>query len=119
MRYFELTEQTNQTGRIKLSPYQQEDGTVYNLVLPLDDFLTTNDEIPKAWVNPRDLLATQTWIDPIAGGGDEVISGYTDYPVVVKTKDGKMHILDGHHRVDSAIERDDDKIEIYLSPIDL
>ncbi len=119
MRYCEFTESTNQTGRIKLSLYQQEDGTVYNLVLLLEDFLTTVDDIPESWVNPKELFATQVWIDPVAGGGDEVIPGYTDYPVVVKTKDGKMHILDGHHRVDRAIKRGDDKIEVYLAPINL
>lgn len=115
-----LTEIKNQTPRMKLSSYQQHDGTVYNLVLPFNDFSATVDEIPTAIVNPNLLLATQTWIDSIhGGGGDSVMTGLNKYPLVVKTKDGKMHILDGHHRVNSAIERGDDKIKIYLAPINI
>lgn len=102
---------------MELSSYQQDDGTVYNLVLPVDDFMQTVDEMPTAWINPKPLLATQIWIDPIQGGGDSVVPGLNEYPLVVKTKDGKMHVLDGHHRVDNAIKYNKDRIKVYLVPV--
>lgn len=113
-----IREEFNQTGRMKLSPYQQEDGSVYNLVLPVDDFMVTVDELPRKFVNPKTLLATQIWIDPIHEGGDEVVPGWNDYPFIVQTNDGQLHILDGHHRVDHAIENEQDKIEVYFVPVD-
>lgn len=76
--------------------------------------IESKDLTPKViHVDPRNLLATQEWLDPVEGGGDPVFDQYEDYPVVWKDEHG-MHLLDGHHRTTSAVQHGLRSIPVYL-----
>lgn len=51
-------------------------------------------------IDPRTVLATQDWLSN-AGGDDPLFDEYPDRPVIY-SKNGKLYILDGHHRTTRA-----------------
>lgn len=87
----------------RASPYSQEDGQVSHLVGHIERQISAGKTPAPAHIgNPRSLLATQTWLDPVhRGGGDRVFPSLA-HPVVAQTPDHEMHIVDGHHRAFDA-----------------
>jgi hypothetical protein len=80
------------------------------------DNLIDNGIKPKVvTVSPRKLFATQDWLSDY--GSDEAsFPEYQDKPVVLN-HDGKMQILDGHHRCANAL-KNGKMVTVYLFEMD-
>jgi hypothetical protein len=100
MKGADKTYDRNSTGNLKLSKYRQKDGSADELFTKARARQATRE---IAEIDPKNVRATQDWIDHHNGGqGRPLVRGLKRDPVVAQTSDGKMHVLDGHHRLDRA-----------------
>lgn len=103
----------------KMSLFDQDSGRVEVLVSAVEAKLEAGlKPKPSRIGNPTGLLATQSWLTNMGGGGDPVFYELTKYPVLARTKDMQMHILDGHHRVARAIANDE-PVRAYVIEVDV
>ena len=106
MRLYEIEQ------RIPVSTqYNQDRGNLDWIVLRVESIAAElGDDLSslERRVNLRQLKATQDWLDSEAGGGDPVFPGipeeYDHLPVVADTGQ-ELLILDGHHRLNRALDR--------------
>jgi hypothetical protein len=59
------------------------------------------------------LLATQDWLKDTRDNDVSPWTMFTDHPVVV-SKNEKLYIVDGHHKVSRALKNGDKNIEVYI-----
>ncbi len=96
-------------NKLPMSEYDQESGSVHHLVSSAEKKKKSTEarliDIHKLAAKGK-LHKTQSWLNHGNGGGgeDAVVHGHEDHPVLVKTKDGVHHIVDGHHRIDNALK---------------
>lgn len=91
----------NGTRRINMSKYNQDFETAGILFDQADAWRATGAKPEVATLDPKTLRSTQnTFEEGIGHGGG--FKGMNDKPLVARTPDGKMHILDGHHRLEKA-----------------
>jgi hypothetical protein len=76
--------------RLKESPWSTDETE--------DRHMEVEGSIKNAKVHPKDLRATQSWVDtrwkPSLKNSGPIMG--------LRTEDGKVHLLDGHHRADFA-----------------
>jgi hypothetical protein len=54
-------------------------------------------------VQPKKLRATQSWLDKRWSGKETPEeSKHNEHPAAIRTKDGNVHLVDGHHRAADA-----------------
>ena len=87
--------------KIKMSKYNQDMETAGILFDQADAWKAARQKPEVAALDPKTLHSTQdTFQDGVGHGGG--FKGMNDKPLVARTPDGKMHILDGHHRLEKA-----------------
>lgn len=89
-------------SRVPMSKYSQTKGNFDHLVAVVEKNLNKNGGIPLKNVKVSELRGTQERLSDF-GGGDPVFEELNDHPVVVEDKHGEKVLIDGHHRVNGAI----------------
>lgn len=100
MKLFELFENWNQSKTLRFDPKFED--YVPTFGYKVSQQIEKGVQPKIAHIKPTEVYATQDWISEF-GGGDPAFPEYEDHPVLVKTQ-GKIFILDGHHRFHEAFK---------------
>ncbi len=112
-----ISEATEDHG-LPMSPWNHDADNMMWIIMALEKKIKRPApyvrDIKMSW-----LEASQHWVDSRMGGGDPVFpdvpSKYHDLPVIAKTKkDGRYTIIDGHHRVWRAKNKNKPEIKAIV-----
>lgn len=96
-------------GNLPMSKYDQDSGSVEQLTKQIEEKINKGDKGRTASIDALGaaqrgkLSATQSYLGGEGGGEAAFEEISDDKPILARTPDGVLHIVDGHHRMDDAI----------------